>query len=306
MIIGENSYIGKSFAEFAADKHEITTISSRDGTWRYADFAGFDAVLHCAGIAHVKQTKRMKPLYFDVNCDLAVEIARRAKDAGIGQFVFLSSMAVYGNSVSEIDGATPPNPNIGDYYGASKLQAENELGALADEKFKLSIVRPPMVYGKNCKGNFQRLVKLAKIMRVFPDYPNRRSMIFIDNLSSFLCGIIESGASGIFLPQNKEYVNTTELVGLIAEYYGKRITTTKLFNPLIRALIKKISVFDKMFGDLFYTKHTQHTNNYKHTEHDNNTNHTNNYKHTQYTNHFKYCHNNDAVNFAESVRLSVM
>ena len=241
---------------FAKDKYEIKIVSSRNDAWKNVDFIGSDGVLYCAGIAHVKQTKKTKELYYKINCDLAVDIAQKAKSSDIKQFIFLSSMAVYGTSNPAIDENTAPNPKSNDFYGGSKLKAERELKKLEDAKFKLCIVRPPMVYGNGCKGNFQKLARLAKITPVFPSYPNKRSMIYICNLCNFLCGLIDEENTGIFLPQNTEYVNTTELVKHIAECYGRRIKTTKLFNPLIKLFVKHTSVFEKLFGDLYYVNQT--------------------------------------------------
>ena len=252
LVIGKNSYIGKSFEWFTKYRYEIKMISSRGDTWKSVDFADYDSILNCAGIAHIKAKKNMESLYYMVNCDLAVDIAEKAKRENAKQYIFLSSMAVYGTAVTEIDKDTLPNPNKGGFYGGSKLKAEQELQKFADDNFKLCIVRPPMVYGKGGKGNFPKLVKLAKVMPIFPDYPNKRSMIYIDNLCKFLCSLIDNKNEGLFLPQNKEYVSTTELVRCIAECYGKRIVVTKLFNPLIRALMKRLVVLEKLFGDLCY------------------------------------------------------
>jgi UDP-glucose 4-epimerase len=252
LLIGENSYIGDAFRVFAKSRYDVVTVSSIGDAWREADFTGYDSVLHCAGIAHVKQTKEMEPLYYEVNCDLAVDVANKAKAEKVKQFIFLSSMAVYGTAVAEIDEGTAPAPNKGDFYGKSKLKAEQELQKLADDDFRLCIVRPPMVYGQGCRGNFPRLVKLAKRVPVFPDYPNRRSMIYIDNLCDFLCALIDDEADGVFLPQNQEYVSTSELVRLVAEYHGRRVILTRLFNPVLRLLVKRVSVFEKLFGDLYY------------------------------------------------------
>ncbi|MCL2637211.1 MAG: NAD-dependent epimerase/dehydratase family protein [Oscillospiraceae bacterium] len=252
LIIGDDSYIGMSFEAFARDKLEIKMVSSRNGAWREVDFRGFDSVLHCAGIAHVKQKKKMQSLYYEINCDLAVDVAQKAKTDGAKKFVFLSTMAVYNTSASEINQDTLPNPNQKDFYGSSKFKAEQEIQKLACDNFKLCIIRPPMVYGEGCKGNFPKLVKLARKTPLFPNYPNKRSMIYIDNLCSFICGLIEDESDGIFLPQNGEYVNTTELVRAVRACYGKRLRTTKIFNPMIRFLSKRVSVFNKLFGNLSY------------------------------------------------------
>ena len=252
LIIGENSYIGKSFGTFANDKYNIKIVSSRNSAWKNTDFTEYDSVLYCAGIAHSKQTNEMKTLYYAVNCDLTIDIARKAKNEGVSQFIFLSSMAVYGTTHPEIDKGILPQPASNDFYGGSKLKAEYELKKLFGDNLKLCIVRPPMVYGKGCKGNFPKLVNLVKRMLIFPDYLNKRSMIYIDNLCEFLCNIIDSENEGVFTPQNDEYVNTTELVRYIAECHNKRIVQTKLFNIVIRLFMKRMSIIKKMFGDLYY------------------------------------------------------
>ena len=254
LVFGENSYIGDSFADFAKDKYQITTISSHGNGWETIDFSAFDAILHCAGVAHVKTTKENEKLYYDINCDLAVNVAKKAKAEGVGQFIFLSSQSIYVNSRTPtvIDINTQPNPST--VYGKSKLKAEIELKKISRDNLKICIVRPPMVYGKNCKGNFISLVKLANKTPIFPNYPNERSMIYVEHLCNFICELIDAAKEGYFLPQNCEYINTTELVKEIASCYGKKIRTIKIFNPLIRILSKKISVFNKVFGNLCYSQ----------------------------------------------------
>ena len=253
LIVGENSYIGKSFAAYASSRFEITAISVRDDRWKKLDFSSFDSILHCVGIAHVKTTKENEHLYYQVNCDLALEVAKKAKGEGVKHFVFLSSIFVYLNTLKAnffINNNTKPNPSS--IYGKSKYKAEVELQKLEDDNFKVCLVRPPMVYGKNCKGNFPSLVKLAKLLPVFPNYPNKRSMVYIYNLCEHLCMVVENRRSGATMPHNTEYVSTTQLVTHIRKAYGKRTYTTKLFNPIIRLFVKHISVVNKMFGDLGY------------------------------------------------------
>ena len=178
--------------------------------------------------------KRDKDLYFRVNRDLAYEVAKKAKKEGVSQFIFLSSMSVYGMETGVITRDTVPHPKS--LYGKSKLEAEKLIEHLNDQTYKVAILRPPMVYGKGCKGNYPKLAKLAKITPLFPDIDNKRSMIYVDNLSKFLKVIIDDNQSGLFFPQNNEYVKTSELVKLIAKYNNKKIRLTKLFNPIINSL----------------------------------------------------------------------
>ena len=252
LIIGKNSYIGKSFEAHANGRYAITMASSRNETWKKIGFTGYDTILHCAGIAHTKQTAKMEEQYYAVNCDLAVEVANKAKSEKVKQFIFLSSMSVYGRKTSEINSETTPDPD--GPYGSSKLKAEQELQKLADKNFIICVIRPPMVYGKDSPGNFQKLVKLAEKTPIFPDYPNKRSMIYIENLCEFIAKVIDNNSSGIHLPQNDSYVNTTELVKSISRLKNKKILTTKLFNPILSLLKKHISPINKLFGDLTYAR----------------------------------------------------
>ena len=252
LIFGGSSYIAKQFASYVKNhdvKINTTLVSSRGSGWRKVNFAKYDAVLYCAGVAHVKERPQMAPLYNRVHAKLALEVAQKSKVCGVKQFVYISTMAVYGND-RIVDEKTIPSPTS--LYGKSKLKGEEWLKLLGSKKFAICIVRPPMVYGPGCKGNFPRLVKLAKWLPVFPKIENKRSMIFVDNLSEYIVQAVLSGKGGIGLPQNAQYVNTTNLVVLIASINGKTMATTAFFNPLIGLFSKFVPQFDKLFGSLVY------------------------------------------------------
>lgn len=260
LITGANSYIGTNLKRWLGkypDKYYVDTVSTRGDAWKNKDFSEFDVVFHVAGIAHIKETKKNQDLYYKVNRDLAFEIAKKAKANGVKQFIFLSSMSVYGIENGVIDENTPLNPQGN--YGISKLQAEELILPLDDDSFKVAVLRPPMIYGKGCKGNYPRLAKLTLKTPIFPDVDNKRSMIYIDNLSEFVRLIIDSCINGMFFPQNSEYVNTSEMVKLIAKAHGKKIRITKLFNPLLSLL--NLSIVNKVFGDLVYKKELSAFNN---------------------------------------------
>jgi nucleoside-diphosphate-sugar epimerase len=231
-----------------SDKYKVDTVSTRDGVWKEKDFSQYDVVFHVAGIAHIKETSSNQELYYKVNRDLAYETAQKAKQDGVGQFVFLSSMSVYGIENGVIDMNTPLKPKSA--YGKSKIEAEELINKLHDNSFTVATLRPPMVYGKNCRGNYPRLAGLALKTPVFPKVDNKRSMIYIDNLSEFVKQLIDNRSGGLFFPQNAEYVNTSDMVRLIAEAHDKRMVMTKLFNPLLRLL--NVSTVNKVFGDLVY------------------------------------------------------
>lgn len=268
LITGVNSYVGNSLADWLnkePDKYKIEKISLRNNKWKQHDFSRYDVIVHVAGIAHVSTDPKMEELYYKVNRDLTIEVAKKAKSEGVKQFIFLSSIIVYGE-VKENNGIitrdTIPNPS--NFYGKSKLEAEKGIESLESEHFKVAIIRPPMIYGKGSKGNYPKLAKLARITPIFPDYDNKRSMIHIDNLTEFIRLIIDNEDSGLFFPQNAEYVKTSEMVRVIAEIHQKKIIFTKIFNPVIRLLVKKTEIFNKIFGDLMYdTTLSEYINNYQ-------------------------------------------
>lgn len=230
------------------DQYQVDTLDMIDGSWRKVSFEDYDTVFHVAGIAHIKETKGNIHMYYEINRDLAFETAKKAKENHVRQFIFLSSMSVYGIEIGVIDKDTPLQPNSA--YAKSKAEAEELISKLQDYSFSVGILRPPMVYGKGCRGNYPRLASLAIKTPIFPKIDNKRSMIYIDNLSEFIKTLIDNRSAGLFFPQNAQYVNTSEMVKMIAEIHGKRIIMTKLFNPFLRRL--NVGIMNKVFGDLVY------------------------------------------------------
>lgn len=265
LITGAGSYIGTSVEQWLnqwPNAYQVDTIDMIDGSWRKKSFSDYDAVFHVAGIAHAdvgKVSETKKAFYYKVNTELAVETAKKAKVDGIQQFIFMSSAIVYGESApigkkKVITRDTIPSP--ANFYGDSKLQAENRILPLANEKFRVVILRPPMIYGKGSKGNYPLLSKLAKKLPVFPDIKNERSMLYVDNLCEFIRLMIENEESGVFFPQNEEYVQTSQMVKLIASISGKKIRIWRIMNPLIILLGKfpgKMGgMVNKAFGNMVY------------------------------------------------------
>ncbi|MDT2767639.1 NAD-dependent epimerase/dehydratase family protein [Globicatella sulfidifaciens] len=257
LITGKNSYIGTSLENWLMrepDKYKVDTVDMKDGAWKEKDFSQYDVVFHVAGIAHVSSDPKMEDLYYKVNRDLTIETAEKAKSEGVKQFIFMSSIIVYGDSSSNkrvIDRNTVPTPS--NFYGNSKLQAEEGIKHLETNDFKIVVLRPPMIYGKGSKGNYPRLANMAKKIPVFPDIDNERSMLHIDNLCEFIKVMIDHEETGLYFPQNKEYVKTSELVRSIAEVHGKKIWMISWMNWLIRMMVG-IGIVNKVFGNLVYEK----------------------------------------------------
>lgn len=261
LITGANSYIGCSFEKYLRENYPddyIVDTVDMHGNWRDRSFAGYDSVFHVAGIAHSdrgKISEEKARLYYAVNTDLTVETAKKAKSDGVGQFIFMSSAIVYGDSApigkrKVITKDTPVAP--ANCYGDSKVQAENGIRPLNDDAFHVVILRPPMIYGKGCKGNYPILSKIAQRFPVFPYVKNERSMLYVENLCEFVRLMIENHEQGLFWPQNSEYSSTSELVKMIAQAHGKKVCLIKGSELPLKLLGHFVPMVNKAFGSLSY------------------------------------------------------
>lgn len=248
LITGAGSYIGQSFITYAKkyypENFEIDELDMMGDAWKDYDFSQYDIIYHVAGIAHAdvgNVSEETKEKYYQVNTDLTIEVAKKAKEENVKEFIFMSSMIVYGESApygkkKVIDEHTVPIP--ANFYGDSKLQADVAVRELADDNFKVIVLRPPMIYGKGSRGNYPVLAKLAKKLPVFPDVDNERSMLYIENLCEFLSqvmliAVIEQRAT-VLIPQNEEWSNTSAIVKEIAKVDGKYIVEIKKIGSLVK------------------------------------------------------------------------
>ena len=256
LITGANSYIGTSVEKYIAEHHpnecRFDTVDMINSAWLEKDFSNYDVVLHVAGIAHQKETKENADAYYKINRDLAIEVAHKAKDEGVKQLILLSSMSVYGMLNGRIVRDTPLKPNTN--YGKSKLQAEEKINTLIEENFKVCILRPPMIYGKECKGNYRTLRKFALKLKFFPYVKNERSMLYIENLCEFIWLMILNEENGVFFPQNSEYTNTSEMVKMIATSNDRKLYLVHGFSWAIKFLGLFTRLVKKAFGCLIYDK----------------------------------------------------
>ena len=258
LITGAGSYVGESvkryIQETASDQIEIESVDTFGDNWKKADYTKFDVVYHVAGIAEVNNKKGSKQLYYKVNTDLTIEIAKWAKEHGVKQFIFMSSMIVYKETRSlkgeVITPSTPLAPN--GVYGDSKMKAEIGLHELEAPTFKVCILRPPMIYGPNSKSNLLKLGWLGTKTPVFPNWRNKRSNLYIDNLSAFVKQVILREMDGILFPQNKEQSATVDIIRHFAKRYNHGIWITKLLNPFVWMGSFVLQPINKMFADFYY------------------------------------------------------
>lgn len=247
LILGANSYIGTSFRNYLTTKYPgqytVDTVSLRGTAWKQEDWSGYDSILNVTGKAHADITslsEEQKREYYTVNCDLACDAAQKAISDGAAQYIYLSSIIVYGDSSNSrrpvrITADTQPAPS--NFYGDSKLRAEQKLQALsagAEGRTKLAILRLPMIYGPGCKGNYKTLVKLAEKLPLFPTYHNERSVLQIEHLAEYLRTLADNGGEGLFWPQDEKYRSTPDMVFELAEKAGRHILRAAWLNPFVR------------------------------------------------------------------------
>jgi nucleoside-diphosphate-sugar epimerase len=249
LITGSNSFVGVNFRRFSKYR-DVEEVSLRDNKPEDIEFRKYDVVLHLAAIVHQSE-KISDEEYFKVNRDLCLRVAEESKKAGVKQFVFLSTLKVYGDFINGTglrneDSICFPD----DAYGKSKYAAEIELRKLEDKNFIVSIIRTPLVYGEDVKANMIKLVKLIDAMPLLPfaGIENKRNFTFAENLVGFIDRIIEKKASGVFIAMDNNALTTSELVGIISGYLGKRVRLFKL--PGIVAKLGCV-VFPEYFKRLF-------------------------------------------------------
>lgn len=255
LITGSSGYLGGSFIKQYQDKYQFDTFSLLTQKTKDINFNGVDVVLHCAALVHQKVESSYEK-YHEINVEYPVKLAKLAKENGTRQFVFISTIAVYGEELETLDEHTTCKPITS--YGKSKLEAEKQLLELNDDTFVVSIIRSSMVYGKDAPGNIDSLAKLVKKVPIIPlgRINNKRSFIYIGNLCHLVDEVIRLRvkhgvtASGVFLASDDEPLSTTRLIELIAKNLDKKIYLIKV--PFFESLLKlvKPSFHKRLYGSL--------------------------------------------------------
>jgi UDP-glucose 4-epimerase len=250
LITGTNSFVGRNFIKYSGFRY-TDEISLFDNKPEDIDYSKYDVVIHLVAIVHQKTTIP-DDQYFIINRDLCLKVAELAKQAGVKQFVFLSTVKVYGKFVA---GSEPWNEKSlclpDDAYGKSKYEAELALRKLEDNSFTVSIIRTPLVYGEYVRANMLSILKLINRTHILPfkNVENRRNFTGAENLVSFIDRIIEKRASGIFIAMDEKAISTSELVKMISENLSKKIILFKIPDFMIKIGMTVFpGIFDRLYG----------------------------------------------------------
>ena len=228
------------------DKNQIIDGISPLTNWEhYLD--GVDTVIHCAAITdtEIKVDSNYFSALRSINVDGTLNLARQAVSQGIRRFIFISSIKVNGDSTSSnCPFVYDDNPCPLDAYGKSKYEAEKGLWEISRKsKLEIVIIRPPLVYGPNVKGNFAKLIKLVKYGFPLPllKIKNERSFIGVDNLADLVVRCIKhpKALNQVLLASDDHDLSTPDLLRYIAKAMGKR----SILLPFSPEILFKIASF---------------------------------------------------------------
>lgn len=243
---------------------ESVVVGEVNGTtdWGQA-LRDIESVVHLAARAHVLREKAADPVaeFRRVNTEGTLNLARQAAAAGVRRFVFVSSIGVNGNQTSGAPFTEGDEPKPHDLYAVSKFEAEQGLREIAAETgMEVVIIRPPLVYGPGVKGNFARLVRWGRkgVPLPFGALQNRRSLLALDNLVSFIALCADSAkspkaANEVFLISDGEDVSTAELLRKVARAYGTKAHLIPVPPGWMRfgaRLLGKSAMADRLLGSL--------------------------------------------------------
>ena len=273
ILTGASGFVGQRFVEMNSEEFDIVPYSLRKTKVEEIDFNGVEGVVHLAGIAHQMQ-KIDEQIYYDVNHKLTVELAKKAKSVGVQHFLFMSTIKVFGEKTDGVplSEKTPCVPE--DAYGKSKLLAEQELKSLESDSFRVAMLRPPLVYGPRVKGNMIRLMDLANksIPLPFKGIPNKRTMVFIDNLVLLCNRIIEKQASGVFLAGDQTPISSSKLIATLKKELAISDRDFQLPGFIVTLIgFLKPGLKNRLFGSLqldtsYTNKHLDFTPKYSFEE----------------------------------------
>lgn len=262
LITGASGFVGKNLSRFLTGKglpvnkcygvsrkdrlseneYKID-LNCRDADWSNA-LEGCKSVIHLASRVHIINEKNKNPLdlFRRINLEGTLELAKQAVDAGVEEFIFLSSIGVNGAETSKdpFRQDSPPKPHSP--YAISKFEAERALRNIAENSnMRLIIIRAPAIYGKNAPGNLKTLGNLIEIGIPLPFLlcKNKRSLISIDNLVDFIYLCVQESFDDIktFLVSDKNDLSTAEVINLIGKMHSKQARLFPFPIFLLRILL---------------------------------------------------------------------
>lgn len=255
LVTGKKGSLSVAVSEYLDQKEYCSTerISLRDDRFLSASFSDVDTVVHIAGVTPKNSRSIMD--FYAVNTDLTRRLAEKCREEGVRQFIYISSMAVYGvtQSMDDEKGTVTANTPLSPAsdYGKSKLQAEQTLNELADERFSVAIIRVPSIYGKGKTEYLDQYRYLAQktssIPVAFADH--YKSAICVENLCELIALIIKNDAKGVFCPDDGCYAAVDYCCAIFPE--KKR---SRLLGRMMEIFLKQNERILDYYGTVCYAR----------------------------------------------------
>ena len=250
LVTGATGFIGSYFVRKYGLKNDIKTFSFLNDDFSSLKLEPFDTIVHLSALVHQMNGANLSE-YEKINVTQTLMLAKKAKASGVKQFIFMSSVKVYGEERDRAyDEMSECKPT--DAYGISKLKAEEELEKLSADTFNVAIIRTPIVYGFGVKANIRNLISLVNKVPVLPfaGIKNKRSMVYVGNLCHLIDTLVDKSIGGVFLASDDRPMSTTNLIELIALELNKKNYLIKV--PFFRQLLKtlKPSFYQRLYGSL--------------------------------------------------------
>lgn len=254
-VTGAGGFIGSALTQMlAGEGHEVLPLSRN--ALSGPDLSGVETVVHCAALAHRTGAERPDAATFDaVNHRLAVELAARAKAAGVKRFVFVSTIYTVAGNPSPLTPDMPLKPR--DDYGRAKARAETDLRELSG--IEIVIARPVLVYGPRARANLKALIRLCDsgLPLPFGLANNRRSFVSLENVARALTFLsvapAQKVAGRVFHLAEPQPRSTKELVTKLRAALGKPSRLVPVPPVVMRLLLSaagKSGLYDQLYGDL--------------------------------------------------------
>lgn len=232
--LGDAGYVVRAAlrteAAMTPDAVERVVVGDIDPRTDWSDaLRGVDAIVHLAARAHVvRDSPANADLYFAVNEQGTATLAAAAAKAGVHHLVYLSSIKVNGEETTSRPFTADEEPFPRDAYGSSKWRGEQRLLEIAARSdLRVSIVRPPLVYGPGVRANFLRLMHWVDRGLPLPlaNVTNRRSLVSVWNLCDLLVRILAMPMTParVWMAADGEDLSTPDLIRRIGQSMQRRV-----------------------------------------------------------------------------------
>jgi nucleoside-diphosphate-sugar epimerase len=220
---------------------------------------GVYAVVHLAARVHIMNDASKNPLdeFRKANLEVTKRLVKEASAAGVKRFIFMSTLSLYSNNYQDdcpVPFTEEQMPNPSSPYAISKWEAEQYLNAVAQNSaMKITVIRPPLVYGPGVRANFLSLLKLARTGLPLPVgmLNTKRSLVSRDNLVDFIiCCINHSlAANETFFVSDNADISVKELFAKLIQLFGKRALLLPIppkFLYSFGSLLNKREIVDRL------------------------------------------------------------